>query len=80
MGKKLTIETIPPDQVLHLSPFEVACKCGRRLVILVCGHQRPEEVIPLFLGPGQTAEDLLAEVLRAAQASGKPVVQAGEET
>jgi hypothetical protein len=81
VANQLTVESIPRGKVLHISPHEIACSCGQRILLLCGGLEKTEVVIPLRVRPGEKTEDVLAEALRQAQAAiGLPMVDLDDMT
>jgi hypothetical protein len=58
----LRVEKVPAGAVLHVSPFDVRCRCGQRILVVCLGPATPALVMPIFCRPGETTEAALARV------------------
>ena len=58
----LRLEELPAGAVMHVSPFEVRCRCGQRILVTCLGPATPAMVMPILCKLGETAEAALARV------------------
>jgi hypothetical protein len=63
MAEQPTIESIPADQVLHLTPCLAECRCGRTLGLIIAAVGERSEVQVVFCGPPGEAEAAMAQAL-----------------